>query len=67
MLLSILLQGIWDTVLNIFVTFVTFRDIEYIVFRKINNLPVYKEYVPVNCKGYGIFGSPYTSLLSKRV
>ena len=60
-ILSILLPGIWDTVFNIWYTF---RDIEYFEKKKQlwGYLPVYKGYLPVYFKGYGKFGTPYTSL-----
>ena len=45
---------------------VNYRDIEYL--GKINYawgyLPVYKGYLPVYFKGYGILGTPYTRLKS---
>ena len=40
--------------------FITSKDIEYS--RKVwGYLAVYKGYLPVYHKGYGIFGTPYTS------
>ena len=53
-ILPILLPGIWDTWFNIFVTT---KDIENLG-KLWGYLPIYKGYLPVNFKGYGIFGTP---------
>ena len=54
-ILSILLPGIWDTWFNIFVTS---RDYENLGKLIMGYLPIYKGYLPVYFKGYGIFGTP---------
>ena len=37
---------------------VTFRDIDYLGKLIMGILPIYKGYLPVYFKGYGIFGTP---------
>ena len=42
----------------------------YWIFRKIyygDILPIYKVYLPAYFKGYGIVGSPYTSLIKVNI
>ena len=57
--LSILLARICDTLFNIVFTF---SDIGYLEKKVWGYLPVYRGYLPVYFKEYGIFGTPYTSL-----
>ena len=61
MKLSILIPGIWDTVFNILFSF---TDIEYLGNLIMGIFVSYKGYLPVYFKGYGIFGTPYTSRTS---
>ena len=48
-----------------FNVFVTSRDIVYLRKLIVGIFKVYKGYLPVNFKGYGIFGTPYPSLTDK--